>query len=75
MVFDERYMPLLCQANLLAVNNIVHRAMPVFNVTTVTVMVDRWRPETHSLTPCVTNSLIMVFSVLIMHQIHWLIKF
>jgi hypothetical protein len=48
MVFDERYVPLLRQANLLAVANIVHHGMPVFNATAITTMVDRWRSETHS---------------------------
>jgi hypothetical protein len=48
MVFDERYMPLLRQANLLAIVEIVHHGMPVFNTTTITTMVDRWRLETQS---------------------------
>jgi hypothetical protein len=42
MVFDERYVPLLRQANLFTIANIVHRDMPVFNAMTITVMVDRW---------------------------------
>jgi hypothetical protein len=46
MVFDKRYMPLLCQANLLAIAEIVHRGMPMFNATAITMMVDRWRLET-----------------------------
>jgi hypothetical protein len=53
IVFDERYVPLLRQANLLAIAEIVHRGMPVFNAMTITVMVDKWRPETHSFhLPC-----------------------
>jgi hypothetical protein len=53
MAFDERCVPLLRQVNLLAVANIVHRGMLVFNATTITTMVDRWRPETHSFhLPC-----------------------
>jgi hypothetical protein len=53
MVFDERYVPLLCQANLLAIIEIVHRGMPVFYVTTIMTIVDRWRLETHCLhVPC-----------------------
>jgi hypothetical protein len=53
MVFDERYVPVLHQANLLAIAEIVHRGMPMFNATTITTMVDRWRPETHSFhVPC-----------------------
>jgi hypothetical protein len=53
MVFDERYMPLLRQANLLAIAEIVRRGMPVFNAMTITAMVDRWRLETHSFhLPC-----------------------
>jgi hypothetical protein len=53
MLFDKRYVPLLWQANILAVANIVHRGMPVFNTMTITMMVDRWRPKTHSLhLPC-----------------------
>jgi hypothetical protein len=53
MVFDSRYVPLLWQANLLAVTNIIGCGMSVFNATTITTMVDRWRPETHSFhLPC-----------------------
>jgi hypothetical protein len=53
MTFDERYVPLLWQANLLAVTNIVRHGIPVFNATTITAMVNRWRPETHSFhLPC-----------------------
>jgi hypothetical protein len=37
----------------LAVANIVHHGMLVFNATAITTMVDRWRPETHSFhLPC-----------------------
>jgi hypothetical protein len=53
MAFDECYMPLLRHVNLLPVANIVRRGMPVFNVTAIMMMVDRWRPETHSFhLPC-----------------------
>jgi hypothetical protein len=53
MVFNECYMPLLHQANLLAIAEIVHCGMPVFNATAITMMVDRWRLETHSFhLPC-----------------------
>ena len=53
MAFDDRYVPFLERANLLAVANIVCRGMPVFNATTITTMVDRWRPKTHSFRlPC-----------------------
>jgi uncharacterized protein (DUF849 family) len=48
LVFNERCVPLLHQANLLAFTKIVHHGMPVFNATTITMMVDRWRSETHS---------------------------
>jgi hypothetical protein len=48
MVFDERCMPLLHQASQLPIADIVHRVMPVFNTTAITVMVDRWRLGTHS---------------------------
>jgi hypothetical protein len=48
MVFDERCMPLLYQANLLAIAEIVHHGKLVFNAMTITAMVDRWKPETHS---------------------------
>jgi hypothetical protein len=41
MVFDQCCMPLLRQVNLLAVANIVHHGMPVFNATTIMTMVDR----------------------------------
>jgi hypothetical protein len=53
MVFDKCYVTLLRQVNLLAVVNIVHHAMPVFNATVITAMVDRWRSDTHSFhLPC-----------------------
>jgi hypothetical protein len=53
MVFDERYVPLLRQANMLAIAEIIRRGMPVFNATAITAMVDRWRTETHSFhLPC-----------------------
>jgi hypothetical protein len=53
MAFDECCVPLLRQVNLLAVANIVHHGMLVFNATAITTMVDRWRPETHSFhLPC-----------------------
>jgi hypothetical protein len=53
MVFDNRYMPLLQRANLLAIINIVGRGMPVFNATTIMAMVDKWRSETQSFhLPC-----------------------
>jgi hypothetical protein len=48
MVFNQRYVPLLRQANLLAIAEIIRRGMPVFNATAITVMVDRWRSETNS---------------------------
>jgi hypothetical protein len=48
MVFDEHYVPLLRQANLLAIDEIVRRGMPVFNATSITAIVDRWRLETLS---------------------------
>jgi hypothetical protein len=38
---------------LLAITKIVRRGKPVFNATTITTMVDRWRPETRSFhLPC-----------------------
>jgi hypothetical protein len=53
MIFDERYVPLLHQANLLVIIDIVCRGMSVFNFTTITAMVDRWRSETRSFhLPC-----------------------
>jgi hypothetical protein len=53
MVFYEQYVPLLHQANLLAIAEIVRHGMPVFNATAITAMVDRWRTETHSFhLPC-----------------------
>jgi hypothetical protein len=53
MDFDECCVPLLHQANLLAITEIIRHGMPVFNATAITAMVDRWRPETHSFhLPC-----------------------
>jgi hypothetical protein len=48
MVFDDRYVPFLQQANLLAIANIISHGMPVFSATTIKTMMDRRRPETHS---------------------------
>jgi hypothetical protein len=48
VVFDERYVPLLRQANLLAIAEIIRHGMLVFNATTITTIVNKWRPETHS---------------------------
>jgi hypothetical protein len=53
MVFDDRYVPFLRQANLLVVANNVACGMPMFNVTAIMMMVGRWRLETHSFhLPC-----------------------
>jgi hypothetical protein len=53
MVFEKRYIPLLRWANQLAVANIVHHGMPVFNSMAITTMVDRRSLETHSFhLPC-----------------------
>jgi hypothetical protein len=53
MVFNNRCMPLLRRGNLLAVANIIAPGISVFNAMTITTMVDRWRPETHSFhLPC-----------------------
>ena len=53
MVFDNRYVPFLHRANLLAIANIFRRGQPSFNATAVTAMVDRWRPKTHTFhLPC-----------------------
>jgi hypothetical protein len=38
MVFDERYVPLLRQANMLAIAEIIRRGMPVFNTMTTGVL-------------------------------------
>jgi hypothetical protein len=48
IIFDEQYKLLLWKANLLGVANIVHRGLPVFNTTTIMMMVDRWKSDTHS---------------------------
>jgi hypothetical protein len=48
MVFDDRHVPFLRRANMLAIANIVACGMPVFNAMTIMVMVDRRRLETHS---------------------------
>jgi hypothetical protein len=64
-------MCLLLQANLLLVANIVAHGMPVFNATTITAMVDRWRPETHTFhLPCgkimvTLEHMVMILRILI----------
>jgi hypothetical protein len=51
--FRRALRALLRQANLLAIAEIVHCGMPVFNAMAIMAMVDRWRPETHSFhLPC-----------------------
>jgi hypothetical protein len=53
LVFNNHYLPLLRQVNLLAITNIIDRGMPVFNATAIMTMVDRWRPKTNSFhLPC-----------------------
>jgi hypothetical protein len=53
MVFNNRHVPFLRWANLLAVSSIISHDMSMFNATAITVMVDRWRSETHSFhLPC-----------------------
>jgi hypothetical protein len=56
MIFDERSVPLLHQANLLTIANIVCRGMPVFNAMTITVMVDRWQKSAHEGQVATSNS-------------------
>jgi hypothetical protein len=48
MPFDNRYLPYLQRVSILPIANIVHRGMSVFNASAITVIVDRWRLETHS---------------------------
>ncbi|CAN6247071.1 unnamed protein product [Urochloa humidicola] len=53
MQYDCRYQPLLQQAGLHVVANLVRRGMPTFNPAALTALIDRWRPETHSFhLPC-----------------------
>nr|XP_034598351.1 protein MAIN-LIKE 1-like [Setaria viridis] len=46
--YDDRYTPLLQMAGLDVISFQVCRGLPKFNSAVITVLVDRWRPETHS---------------------------
>ena len=46
MVYDKRYTPLLKLANLATVARVCRRGTPPFNPAALTVLIDRWRPET-----------------------------
>ncbi|CAN6194938.1 unnamed protein product [Urochloa humidicola] len=53
MRYDHRYQPLLQQADLHVVANLIRKGMPTFNPAALTALIDRWRPETHSFhLPC-----------------------
>ena len=48
MVYEKCYMPLLKCAKLATIAHVCRRGVPPFNPAALTVMIDRWRPETHS---------------------------
>ena len=48
MVYDERYMSLLKRAKLATVARVCRHGVPPFNPAALTMMIDRWRLETHS---------------------------
>ncbi|KAE8796684.1 mutator protein [Hordeum vulgare] len=48
MKYDERYTPYIEMTGLLPFIQLVSRSTPNLNAATVTALIDRWRPETHS---------------------------
>ncbi len=48
MSFDDRYIPYLRRAKLLAFITMAQWPMPLYNAAALTALVDRWRPETHT---------------------------
>ena len=46
--FDDRYIPYLHQAKLLAFATMAQWPVPLYNDAVLTALVDRWRPETHT---------------------------
>ncbi|XP_066160041.1 uncharacterized protein [Oryza sativa Japonica Group] len=53
ILFDDRYVPYLRRAKLLAFVTMAQRPVPLYNAAALTALVDRWRPETHTFhLPC-----------------------
>ena len=53
MIYDDRYTPLLNQANLATVARVCRRGTPPFNPAALTATIDHWWPETHTFhLPC-----------------------
>ena len=53
ILFDDRYVPYLRRAQLLAFVTMAQRPVPLYNAAALTALVDRWRPETHTFhLPC-----------------------
>nr|XP_015646069.1 serine/threonine-protein phosphatase 7 long form homolog [Oryza sativa Japonica Group] len=53
ILFDDRYIPYLRRAKLLAFVTMAQRPVPLYNAAALTALVDRWRPETHTFhLPC-----------------------
>ena len=48
LTYDERYTPYIEKLGLLPFIHMVTRSTPKFNPAVITVLVDRWRPETHT---------------------------
>ncbi|KAI4992981.1 hypothetical protein ZWY2020_007294 [Hordeum vulgare] len=48
MQYDERYTPYIEMTGLLPFIQLVSRSTPNLNAATITALIDRWRPETHS---------------------------
>lgn len=46
--FDDRYIPFLRRAKLLAFVTMTRWPMPMYNAAVLTTFVDRWRPEAHT---------------------------
>nr|AAS07301.1 hypothetical protein [Oryza sativa Japonica Group] len=54
ILFDDRYVPYLWWAKLLAFMTMAQRPVPLYNTAALTALVDRWRPETHTAALTVT---------------------
>jgi hypothetical protein len=49
LMWDKRYELFICRAGLLPLAWLITRGMPLMDATTLMTLMDRWRPETHTI--------------------------
>jgi hypothetical protein len=47
-MWDEQYAPFIQRAGFLSLARLVTDSLPMMDSVTLTILVDRWRPETHT---------------------------